>query len=130
MLTLEDILERYYKANQLSRSMNMLDVLKPGADKSCIRPIKCVCDVFRPSDGWSRDIEKAGSDQSKCFYCKNEIKKLFPDYEGSSTILSTPMPEEPNCIYCYKFMGSIFRTGEGMLVLAGTGRRKERSKNV
>ena len=130
MLTLEDILERYYKANQLSRSMNMLDVLKSGADKGSIRPTKCVCDVFSPNGGWSRDIEKAGSDQSRCFYCKNEIKKLFPDYEGSLNILSTPMPEEPNCIYCYRFMGSIFRTGEGMLVLSRTGRRKERSKNV
>ena len=108
----------------------MLDVLKSGADKGSIRPIKCVCDVFSPNGGWSRDIEKAGSDQSRCFYCKNEIKKLFPDYEGSLNILSTPMPEEPNCIYCYKFLGSIFRTGEGMLVLVRAGRRKERSKNV
>ena len=108
----------------------MLDVLKSGADKGSIRPTKCVCDVFSPNGGWSRDIEKAGSDKSRCFYCKNEIKKLFPDYEGSLNILSSPMLEEPNCIYCYKFLGSIFRTGEGMLVLVRAGRRKERSKNV
>lgn len=124
MLTLEAILEEYYKENQLSKSMNMLDIIKPDAGEWSIRPIKCVCEVFSPKEGWGKDVEKAGAEHTRCFYCKNEIKKLFPDFKGKLNILSIPMPEEANCIYCYKFMGSIYRTGEGLLVLKNGSRQK------
>lgn len=124
MLTLESILEEYYKANQLSKSMNVLDMIMPKSGYRHIRPTKCVCEVFMPKDGWGKDVEKAAVEQNRCFYCKREIKKLFPEFDGELNILSTPMPEEPNCVYCYKFMGSIFRTEDGSICLRKSAARK------
>ena len=124
MPDLESILEKYYEANQLSKSMNVLDIIKPDIAGSLIRPTKCVCEIFVPKDGWGRNVEKAAVDQNRCFYCKQEIKKRFPDFNGTTNVLCTPMPEEANCIYCYQFLGKMFRSGEGIVVLKKGGTKK------
>ena len=103
MNALNEIVEKYYLAHQISKSINILDLAKRDKPDSNIKPLKCICGFLEPSEGWDKNVSRTSSDGEKCYHCSKQLSEKFSDYVTLKKGISLPGPDNEQCKYCYWF---------------------------
>ena len=126
MRTLKEILKEYYDANQLSKSINVLEIaLVEDVTSDKLKPTKCICDYFVPTNGWGENVEKAFTEMEKCYYCRQRINSLNEEFEFDSKRSYIPSPLCYECRHCYMFVAREFiKPMSNFKLVAGKKRRK------
>ena len=109
MRTLKEILKEYYDANQLSKSINVLEIaLVEDSFSDKLKPTRCICDYFVPVNGWGENVEKAFTETEKCYYCRQKINSMHKEFTFSSRESFIPSPFCNECRHCYMFVAREF----------------------
>ena len=109
MRTLKEILKEYYDANQLSKSINVLEIaLVEDSFSDKLKPTRCICDYFVPVNGWGENVEKAFTETEKCYYCRQKINSMHKEFTFSSRESFIPSPLSSECRHCFMFVAREF----------------------
>ena len=130
MYTLKDILKEYYDANQISKSMNILQIaLIKDIASDKLKPTKCICDIFEPGEGWGEKVEKSSTEEDKCIYTRLRIRKLNNNFVSNMTRVYVPSPNCAECRHCYMFLAREFINRDSNLNLTIQKRKKRCRKS-
>ena len=109
MRTLKEILKEYYDANQLSKSINVLEIaLVEDIASDKLKLTKCICDYFVPTVGWGENVEKAFTETEQCYYCRQRINSINREFKFNSKQSYIPSPLCAECRHCYVFVAKEF----------------------
>lgn len=102
------LLQSYYQAHQVSRSVNILDVALQGLEENT--PLThCICEYLEPEEGWSRFVQTNHLKNERCFHCRQQLQTLFPG-------LSREQASCKACRECYLLMCKAYVEGKGRKV--------------
>lgn len=94
-------IKKYYKAHQVSKSINIIGLSLMDVPSTSIKPMKCVCNFLQPKTGWNKKVTATSSPEEQCFHCMNQLKEQFSDYTCDTRKILPPGPDNIQCKYCY-----------------------------
>lgn len=120
---LNKIVEQYYSAHQISKSVNILDIATQNSDnKVKINITQCVCNYLEPKNGWGKSVVATNSKNEKCYHCIKRMQELFPDFVSKTNVAVK------QCDNCYLFMCKKYVERNSPVKLTGKFIRKNKTK--
>lgn len=121
MYKLERILEKYYTAHQISKTVNLLDIADPGFNTNKINITQCICNILEPKTGWDRYVLTTTSKNDKCYFCCQQFAQMYSDFP----VFKNP---QSHCAECYKFLCAKYIEKNSKLKLTSKFIRKHQFK--
>lgn len=101
--TLEEILADYLERFTITKTLNLLEMIKTKNSKQEFT--KCICSAFDLEGGWGKSINGKSKTQVTsvlCFAAQAKMSSVFPDFYNCNRVSDKSHNVNP-CFYCYSF---------------------------